>query len=208
MVPAQPAPFAVAAPKRRRAERLLTSTALTAVALALAAAPASANPQGGAVVGGSATITQSGNTLTVHQATDRAAINWQSFNVAPGETTRFVQPNSGSWTLNSVFSPNAAVIAGSLQANGNIIIQSGAGIMFGPSASVHVGGLIATTAHLSTEKFMAGRLEFDRPGNPDATIVNQGLISIADSGLAAFVAPGVQNAGIIQAKLGRVALGS
>src|SRR3546814_9179501 len=54
---------------------------------------------------------------------------------------------------------------------------------------------------------MAG---IDRCGKPapdqTARIVNQGEITIADRGLAALVAPGVDNAGAITARLGRVEL--
>ena len=50
---------------------------LPVVALAIAS-PAHANPQGGVVAGGSATIVQSGNTLDINQTSSRAIINWSS----------------------------------------------------------------------------------------------------------------------------------
>src|SRR5205085_880198 len=56
--------------------------------------------------------------------------------------------------------------------------------------------------------FMAGRLTFSQPGNPHASIVNQGTITAKDAGLVGFVAPNVENDGIINAKLGKVALAS
>src|SRR3569623_93447 len=40
---------------------------------------------------------------------------------------------------------------------------------------------------------MAGDYRFDLPGNPNAAIVNEGSITVADAGLAAFVAPNVVN---------------
>src|SRR3546814_19383938 len=51
---------------------------------------------------------------------------------------------------------------------------------------------------------MAGIDRFGKP-SPDQTarIVNQGEITIADRGLAALVAPGVDTAGAITARLGR-----
>src|SRR4051794_35529921 len=49
---------------------------------------------------------------------------------------------------------------------------------------------------------------FDQPGNADAIISNERLISVRDGGFAAFVAPGVQNSGVIQARLGKVELAS
>jgi hypothetical protein len=53
-----------------------------------------------------------------------------------------------------------------------------------------------------------GLLRFDRADDPQASVVNQGTISIRNAGLAAFVAPHVVNDGIITATYGRVALGA
>src|SRR6185436_9563977 len=72
----------------------LTITALTVVPRALA------NPQGGEVVSGQATIaTPSATQTTVTQQSDKAVIDWQSFNIGKNESTTFVQPNSDSLAL-------------------------------------------------------------------------------------------------------------
>ncbi|HEX4554404.1 MAG TPA: S8 family serine peptidase [Xanthobacteraceae bacterium] len=57
---------------------------------------------------------------------------------------------------------------------------------------------------------MAGNYKFNKPGQPNASIVNLGNIHITPSstGFAALVAPGVRNAGTITANLGHVALAS
>ncbi|WP_148572183.1 two-partner secretion domain-containing protein, partial [Aliarcobacter cryaerophilus] len=57
-----------------------------------------AAPSGGTVVSGTATINQSGNTTNINQSSNKAIINWQSFNIANGETVNFNQPNSNSIT--------------------------------------------------------------------------------------------------------------
>ena len=50
--------------------------------------PAHANPLGGTVSAGAATISGQGTpVLQVNQNSDRAVIDWKSFNIAPGETT-------------------------------------------------------------------------------------------------------------------------
>jgi hypothetical protein len=65
------------------------------------ASDATANPQGGTVSAGSASITGQGTPLVqVNQQTDRAVIDWKSFNIAPGEVTRFQQPFVSSAILN------------------------------------------------------------------------------------------------------------
>ena len=83
------------------------------------------------------------------------------------------------------------------------------GMVFGQGSRVDVGSLIATSSDVSNERFMKDRwLRFDRPGETDAAIVNQGTVTVREGGLAALVAPQVTNAGVITAKAGRVALGA
>src|SRR5262249_59917864 len=77
---------------------LLTSTAL----LALASSSALAEPLGGTVVGGSATISSGPGSVTVNQSSSRAIVNWTTFNIGRGETTTFNQPSSSSVVLNRV----------------------------------------------------------------------------------------------------------
>ena len=185
------------------------STALAGV-LSLAGTPqAYANPIGGQVVGGQANISSVGNTLTVQQTTSRAIINWSSFDIAPGEITQFEQPSSSSIALNRVTgSQNPSQILGTLNANGQVWIINPNGVMFGGNAQVNVAGLVATSADIDNNNFMAGNYTFNHPGIPNATVSNAGSITTADAGLVAFVAPNVSNAGLIQAKLGKVQLGS
>src|ERR1019366_7947319 len=63
---------------------------------------AGANPAGGTVTNGSANIITSGPVLDVNQSTQRAVIDWRSFNIAPSEATHFNQPSSSSVTLNRI----------------------------------------------------------------------------------------------------------
>jgi len=84
----------------------------------LAPAMLHANPSGGQVVAGQASINNSGNTLTVNQASNNAVINWQSFSIASGQTTNFIQPNSAAAVLNKVIGNNVSEIYGTLHANG------------------------------------------------------------------------------------------
>lgn len=196
----------------RFSRSLKTTTALSSIlVLSLAAATgAAANPKGGEVVAGEATISApDATTLLINQSSQNAVVNWHSFNIGHGETTRFVQPNRDAWILNRVNGPAApSQILGTLEANGNVAVVNPDGILFGKDARVDVGGLIATTHDIANGDFMAGRFNFNLPGNPSASVVNEGDISIADYGLAAFVAPGVRNAGTITARLGRVGLAS
>jgi filamentous hemagglutinin family protein len=179
------------------------------VMVSLSAHDAAANPQGGQISAGSATMQPSGTQLNVYQDTDRAVIDWKSFDIAPGETTTFHQPSASSAILNRIHDQNPSQIFGSLSANGIVALVNPNGMVFGQGSRVDVGSLIATTTDIPNERFLSGQsLLFGQPGETDAAIVNQGGISVKEGGLAALVAPQVTNAGVIEAKMGRVALGA
>ncbi len=103
----------------------------------------------------------------MQQTTSRAIINWSSFDIAPGEITQFEQPSSSSIALNRVTgSQNPSQILGTLNANGQVWIINPNGVMFGGNAQVNVAGLVATSADIDNNNFMAGNYTFNRPGNP------------------------------------------
>ncbi len=167
---------------------------------------AHANPQDPSVQAGQASFSYSANKLDIHQSSNRAVIDWRSFDIAPHEHTQFHQPSSASFTLNRVRSSDPSHINGMLSANGNIAIVNPNGIYFGGSAQIDVGGLIATTTDIDTDNFMNGVMDFTRPGLAGAEIINEGRITARDAGLVGLVAPRVENKGIIQARLGKVQL--
>ena len=167
-----------------------------------------ADPAGGQVVRGDAAITNDAGLTTIDQTSNRAVILWDDFSIATDEVVRFNQPSVDAATLNRVTGSAASIIEGLLTANGNILIINPAGILFSESARVDVGGLVATTADIADDNFMRGDLDFSIVAPNGSTVTNRGIISVAGGGLAALVAPGVENTGVIQARLGRVALGS
>lgn len=182
---------------------LITTTALCGLPGA-----ALANPAGGVVSAGSASIASSGTTLTVTQSSNKAVIDWRSFNIARNETTDFVQPSSSSIALNRVGDINPSVIAGSLDANGHIMVINPNGVIFSGTAKVDVAGITATTANIANSDFMAGNYNFSQPGSPTASVINQGSITIEQAGLASLVAPMVENDGVVTARLGKINLAS
>src|SRR5256714_6236677 len=189
---------------QRLRKLLLISTAL----MPLAMTGASAGPNGGTVVGGSATINNPGSAnVTVNQQSDKAIINWNLFDIGVGEKTTFVQPNTNSIALNKVVGGlGPSQILGTLDANGKVFIVNRDGIIFGPGAVITTAGFLATTSDIKNEDFMAGRFNFQIPGKPDASIVNMGTITATNGGFAALVAPGVRNTGTITAALGTIGL--
>lgn len=168
-----------------------------------------ANPTGGSVEAGSASIeTVSPSTLQVNQTSDKAIINWQSFDIGNGETTRFALPNAGSVTLNRDFSGDPSEILGNLESNGQFFLVNRSGILFGPNSRIDVAGMVATTHDIASDDFMAGNLGFSISGDAGASVINQGQISVDDLGFGAFVAPHVRNDGAIIANMGKVELAS
>src|SRR5690348_14265037 len=86
----------LADPRLRRPLGQLAAAGLGALPLA-----ALANPTGGQVVGGSATInTPNANATVVNQTSQNAAINWQQFSVGANQYVQFIQPNSSAVVLN------------------------------------------------------------------------------------------------------------
>ena len=182
---------------------------LALVVIAWFTASANAAPQGGQVVAGDARIVQARpDRLDVVQRTGRAAINWRSFDIGRLEHVNFQQPSRQSATLNRVTGVGISSIQGRLTSNGQVFLVNPNGILFGKGARVDVGGLVASTADIGNEDFMAGRYAFKERGRPEGRVVNEGDINAAEGGLVAFVAPGVENSGAITARLGRVALAS
>src|SRR5271170_6196312 len=104
-------------------KHLMHSACLAAVACALTSVAAHANPTGGTVTSGSATITApNGKTVDITQSTGQAIINWQSFGIGKGETVDFIQPTATSVTLNRVTGNDPSAIFGTLTANGIVML--------------------------------------------------------------------------------------
>lgn len=176
--------------------------------LGLAAVPAFALPTGEAITAGKADILRDvdGKSMSINQHSDKLVTNWQSFDVAGGERVAFHQPGSQSIALNRVIGNNGSQIHGSIDANGKVFLVNPNGVLFGSGAQVNVGGLVASTQAISDADFLAGNYRF--AGTSAASIVNAGKITAADGGSIALLGARVSNNGVIQAKMGRVALGA
>jgi filamentous hemagglutinin family protein len=166
-------------------------------------ANALAQPTGGMVAAGAATISSGATSTTINQSTQNAVINWQSFNIAAGQSVQFVQPNSSAIALNRVLGSDPSSILGNLSANGKVFLVNPNGILFGQGASVNVGGLLASTLDISKSDFMAGNYKFS--GNGTGAVLNQGSLN-ADGGYVALLGANVSNQGTISAELGSVML--
>lgn len=96
----------------------------------------SALPQGASVNKGSASISTSGAQMAINQSSDKASINWQSFNVGTGASVNIAQPSASAVLLNRVVGNDPSQILGKLSANGQVILLNPNGILFGKDGSV------------------------------------------------------------------------
>ena len=186
---------------------LLLGAAILLPAFAQAAGTLAANalPTGAQVVAGQAGVAQSGSQMTVTQGSDKAIINWQSFNIGSNAAVQFIQPSTSAVALNRVIAGDASQIHGKLSANGQVWLINLNGVLFGKGSQVDVGGLVASTLSITDADFLAGKAVFSRNGAKGG-IVNQGEITAADGGLVALLAPTVSNEGIVTARLGSVVM--
>ncbi len=178
--------------------------AAVATSLIGACSAAWAGPTGGSVSAGNGSISHNGggNATTVTQGSQNLAINWTSFSIGAHESVNFVQPNSSAIALNRVTGSESSVINGALNANGQVWILNANGVLFGRTASVNVGGLLASTLNLSDADFMAGKTRFNGDGSQGA-IVNQGSLT---GGYVALLGKQVRNSGSITTTGGTSAL--
>ena len=185
-------------------------TIMVLLAMALGGTAVQAMPSGADIRSGQGSISQHGKDMTVRQNSDRMAVDWTKFDIAKDETVRYAQPDRNAIALNRVTGRQQSVIAGNLNANGNLILVNPNGVVFTKNSSVDVGGLVASTARLSDETMKnfgnaKDKLGLNLHNGSTAAIVNEGQIK-ANGSLVALHAANVENKGTITNEGGTIAL--
>lgn len=163
-------------------------------------------PTNGSIVSGQVAIEQQANVMNITQSTNKAAVNWQSFDVGKNNTVNFIQPSASSAILNRVIGSDVSSIQGAINANGQVFLINPNGVLFTPNAQVNVGAMVASTLNISNEDFNDGNYVF--AGDSSSAIINQGNIQTADGGYVAFIAARIENIGSITANDGQVLMGA
>jgi filamentous hemagglutinin family protein len=177
----------------------------------MGASNAFGQPAGAQAILGQAQLQQQGASLVVTTqnavGTNRSVINWQSFSVPAGSTTRFDQPSAQSLSINRVVGNDPSAIFGSLSSNGRLVLVNPAGIAVGAGAVVDTAGFTASTLRLSEADALAGRLVFGGDGLGGGALKVDGQI-LARSGDVVLIAPNVQVASqaLVQAPSGATIL--
>ncbi|WP_097302366.1 two-partner secretion domain-containing protein [Pseudomonas chlororaphis] len=196
--------------RRRRKSGARKGMVVAAVSLLGVGAMSSAFalPTGNTHVSGEANILtfNDGKEMSINQKSDKLITNWNDFSVAKGEKVSFHQPTKSSVALNRVVGTNASNIQGRIDANGQVFLVNPNGVVFGQGAQVNVGGLVASTRDIANKDFEAGKYNFS--GSSPAEIINSGSIIADQGGNVALLGTSVRNDGVIQAQMGRVALGA
>src|SRR5882672_1194413 len=119
--------------QRQRIARMQRRVLIALAGLSAGPLVSHAAPTGGRVTHGHGSITQNGSQTTI-RAGNNAVFNWQSFNIAKGETTTFVQPSAASVAWNRITDKNPSQIFGNLNANGFVVLFNRSGFYFGPDS--------------------------------------------------------------------------
>ncbi|MDE7314146.1 MAG: filamentous hemagglutinin N-terminal domain-containing protein [Mucispirillum sp.] len=167
--------------------------------------PVYSAPNGANVVHGDVNISKNGSNTIINQNTDKAIINWNSFDINKGERVLFNQNSSSSIILNRVTNGLPTNIFGNISANGNVFILNQAGVLVGNGASINTNSFLAGAANINDNDFIAGKYNFyGAQGN----IINNGSIKVQDGGYAVLIGKNVANNGLISAKFGKIYLSS
>lgn len=164
---------------------------------------------------GRATLSSSTNALYVNQQTDKAILNWQSFNIANGYGVQFNQPGSDSIALNRIYQADPSRIQGSLTANGQVYLINRNGFVFGNGAKVDVNTLTVSTLNISDNVFNTGIMQalkdnkpaFEKDGPMGSVVIETGAeLRSADGGRIMILAPRIENQGKIETPDGQTIL--
>ena len=150
---------------RRRAAAvaaLLAAVAADAVARSPLPVPSAGFVSRGTVA---APVT-AGQAMTIRQESQKAVLNWNSFDIDRGYSVTFSHPNAAAATLNKIGGADPSVIRGLLTAvardsggtGGTIYLINRNGILFAEGAQVNVGGLTASALDVADDVFENGLL--------------------------------------------------
>lgn len=188
---------------------LLRALSLCAVPLCgLLSANVYAAPVGGEITAGSGQIqSPDAKTTVVTQDSSSLSINWDSMNLAADELLQFRQPGREAVALNHILDQNPTTILGQIDANGRVFLMNPNGLIFGESARINVGSLVAGAFQMDSGfRNSPDVLQEYILNIGDAVVQNDGIISAIEQGSVALVGNQVVNNGTIVATLGKVHL--
>lgn len=204
---------------RSHSHKFLTTSALTAaglVSMGITAAnaqnvAADALPQGAEVTRGAATFDYSvPNTLTIDQQASLTSAEYKGgFNIGSNAAVLMLQ-ESGDIFVHIDKSNNTSFLEGLFSGSGSNFVLNKNGVIVTGTARIDMNSFVASTAaSLDLDRLERdGHAVFTDFGDGEIRIEEGARVTVAEAGLAAFVSPFVSNAGVINAKMGTVAIGA
>jgi len=183
---------------------------LAAAATALWCTMATASPEGGTFLHGDGSISSfGGGVVTVVEliGPDRFVVGWNDFDVAAGESVTF---NGVDFTVLNTINGGAPssswMIDGTINApGGDVWFVNPAGVMFGETAVLDVGGLLAAAGAISTADFVAGNDLFSLTGDVSFAGTMSTVNGLADRVI--LLGHHVDNTGLLQGNVIALASG-
>ena len=178
--------------------------------------------------GNGASYSVTGSNAAVKLSGPATVLNWSSMDVGANASLSFSMPSGTSRVLNKVSGGavnNRTTIDGMLTSNGQVYIYNPNGIVFGKTATVDVGALVASSLKMDDQRFMNGLLSPSAAANfaldsalgtgfvPGAVgvesgqvdgVLKQAAINAQQNGFILLLAPTVNNAGKLSAPDGQV----
>lgn len=152
-------------------------------------------PQQDKVVSGTVTVTTTVDKMTIKQDSNKAQIDWKSFDIGQNKEVEFKQPDANSVAYNRVTGGNASQIQGKLTANGKVYLANPNGVIITKGAEINVAGLLATTKDLEkisengnsngnsyqfTRKTKEGKVLTEGQVVKEGQVINEGNITAQD----------------------------
>jgi filamentous hemagglutinin family protein len=116
---------------KTRSKRLRSLALAIGAPFALHCVHAANLPTSGTIAAGNGSIHQSGSSLTINQGSGKLAIDRQGFSIGEGNSVTFNQASASAVALNRVLGPDASVIQGALNANGQVFLFNPNGVLPG-----------------------------------------------------------------------------
>lgn len=164
---------------------------------------ANALPTGAQITSGSVASSVNGATMTINQASNKAIVNWNTFDVGSAAKVNINQPGSNAVILNRVVGNDPTQIHGQINANGQVMIVNPNGVVVGKDGSVSASGFTASSYGISDADFLAGKHKFDRNGTTAGVRID-GKIEANAGGYVVLIGAEVTNNGNISAPQGTV----
>ena len=168
------------------------------------ASPAFSLPENADVVQGDVSITLNASEMQVHQNSNRAVVNYDSFNIDAGESVIFNQPSSDSVILNRVTGGERSDIFGSMQSNGQVFLVNPNGVFFSENSHLDMGSILISTLDIKDDDFLNKHYQFF--GESNAPIQNLGNLFAGKNGYITLIANDIINSGSLFADEGHIGL--